>query len=125
VSRSSTLQLVNAALRDERVRRERLTGDLDLPPICLDCVRNAGLCQRCAMHVCPQLAKNRGYLALIGEVHTEQKRRQGRRKKKGVPELTKSPEQQSWLKRRAGARAVARSKRRGYFGLARAIAGIA
>jgi len=66
--------------------------------------------------VLPRLAQNTGWLKLMGEARTEQKERQ-----KPEPKETVQIERIA----RRNARKVARSGRRGYFGLAKAIAGIA
>lgn len=63
----------------------------------------------------PQLAHNGGWLKLIGEARIEQTKRQAPAPKERV-ELARIS--------RRNARKVARSQRRGYFGLAKAIMGI-
>lgn len=82
--------------------------------LCPACVRADGLCGRedCRRAVLPQLAKNGGWLRLMGEAHTEQTKRQ-------APE----PAERKQLERiaRRNARKVARSKRGGMFGLLKAI----
>ena len=65
--------------------------------------------------ILPKLAINVGWLKLIDEVHCEQTKRQSRK------ELSVSPEGKAHAARKASARSIARSKRRGYYGLARAI----
>ena len=49
---------------------------LDGPSICVECLRDDGLCRFHARHVLPQLAVNLGWLRLMGEAHVEQKRLQ-------------------------------------------------
>lgn len=73
-----------------------------------------GLCGKdsCRRPILPQLAQNRGWLKLIGEAVVEQTKRQ-------APEPTER-KQLARIARR-NARKVARSQRRGYFGLAKAI----
>lgn len=85
-----------------------------LPDICPDCYRESGLCasEHCRRQVLPQLAKPNALLRLIGDANVEQVKRQ-------APEATDRV-QIARISRR-NARKVARSSRRGYFGLARAI----
>lgn len=98
--------------------------------LCPSCVVADGLCGRddCRRAVLPLIAENRGWLKLIGEARVEQKRRQD------DDELAVSVEQTEHKKRkehtrsvsrakaRKNARAIARSQRRGLFGLHRKIA---
>lgn len=83
-------------------------------PDCASCVRLGGLCGRenCRRQILPQLAQNRGWLKLIDEVHVEQTKRQ-------APEPTEKIAIEK-IKRR-NANKVARSQRRGMYGLLRAI----
>lgn len=87
--------------------------DGELCPACLTAV--GGLCGRddCRRQVLPQLAINGGWLKLIGDARIEQSKRQ-----------RPVPTEKVQLDRiaRRNARKVARSSRRGYFGLAKAIA---
>ena len=84
--------------------------------ICQACVEDNGLChaEHCRRSVLPQLAKP-ALVRLIGDTHTEQKKRQ-----------ISKPEQTAIEKiKRRNARKVARSQRRGMYGLLKAIKGIA
>jgi hypothetical protein len=87
-------------------------------PVCPDCAspRNKGLCSRetCRKAVLPQIAKP-ALVRLIGEVNTEQTKRQ-----KQAPMTPKERAQIAKIGRR-NARRVAKSQRRGIFGLALAI----
>lgn len=65
----------------------------------------------------PALAKNLGWLKLIGEPRTEQTTRQLTRPR----QLPQSDEGKAHQARRKRARAIARSRRKGMFGLLRAI----
>lgn len=83
-------------------------------------MKDRGLCggERCRRAVLPQLAKP-SFVRLMGEPLVEQKRLQRKREK----DAAVSPQQLAW-KARKSATKTARSKRRGYFGLAKAIAGV-
>lgn len=84
-------------------------------PKCL--ARPSGLCEReeCRKAVLPQLAQNVGWLKLMGNAIVEQTKRQ---------KQTLTPAEKAAVAKigRRNARRVARSKRGGYFGLAKAIA---
>lgn len=90
--------------------------------ICPRCIEAGGLCGReaCQRAVLPQLATNRGWLKMIGDVLTEQTERQEltRELKIGQP-TTEEAAAVAKIGRR-NARRVARQKR-GYHGLALAI----
>jgi hypothetical protein len=88
-------------------------------PACPRCAeRPSGLCEReeCRRAVLPQLAKNIGWLKLMGEVRTEQTKRQ---KQKNA--LTPTEKAKVAAIGRRNARKQARSKR-GPYALLRAIA---
>lgn len=89
-------------------------SDADDP--CLECVDDFGLCDsdRCRRAVLPQLAKP-ALLSLIGVSHVEQTKRQT------TKALPVSEEAKAHKARKDSARKIAKSKRRGYFGLAKAI----
>jgi hypothetical protein len=76
------------------------------------------LCHRHERDVLPQLAVNVGWLKLMGEARTEQTKRQ-----RGPKALPISPEGKAHQARQESARKHAKSKRRGYLGLALAIQG--
>jgi hypothetical protein len=84
--------------------------------ICPDCVEDQGLCraERCRRSVLPQPARN-PLVRLLGDVRIEQKKRQI------VEVLPESPEAKAHKARKKSAQTIARSKRRGYFGLLKAI----
>lgn len=88
------------------------------PDCCGNCAepRHLGLCDadRCRKAVLPQPATS-PLLRLMGEVRVEQTKRQTKKA------LTVSPEAKAHQARVKNARSVARSKRRGYFGLLKAI----
>jgi hypothetical protein len=92
--------------------------DAMLDDLCPDCakVHNLGLCHRekCRKAVLPQIAKP-ALVRLIGEVNVEQAKRQ-----KQAPMTPKERAQIAKIGRR-NARRVAKSQRRGIFGLALAI----
>lgn len=104
------------------------SSDLNAP--CPSCVIAQGLCGRddCRRQVLPQPAKNGGWLKLMGEARIEQRKRQT------DAEIPVSVEQQEWKRRkehtrsvarakaRKNARRIARSQRRGLFGLHQQIA---
>ena len=88
----------------------------DAQDVCTRCLSTRGLlCDRCALAVLPQLARNIGWLKLMGEAIVEQKGRQ----RKDAPAPV-SPEHAAHLVRKRAARRP--SPRRGYRGLAAAIA---
>jgi hypothetical protein len=109
---------------------------VDDEPICLNCRRNHGLCRRHERDVLPQPRINKGWLWLMGHARVEQRARQS------VKVLPISPEHADYLERRraskrskvkpskprgrptalTAANKTARSSRRGYYGLAKAIA---
>jgi hypothetical protein len=72
---------------------------------CPRCVASSGLCDRHQVGVLPLLARNVGWLKLMGEARVEQKRRQSRE-----DAATKKAKRRN-----------ARRDERGYLGLARAI----
>lgn len=83
--------------------------------LCVPCLNHDGLCERHAKEVLPQLAQP-GWVRLIGIARVEQTKAQQ------VQEVPVSPQQASWRERRKAARKTAKSKRRGMYGLLRAIA---
>ena len=87
------------------------------PEICTACVDDLGLCsaERCRRAVLPQPATS-PLLRLMGEVRVEQTNRQTKKA------LTVSPEAKAHKARVQSARSIARSKRKGMFGLLRALA---
>ena len=85
--------------------------------ICGDCLTHQGLCARHAVGVLPQLRRNIAWLKLMGNAAVEQKARQTVKPTRHV-----SPEGKAHAQRKATARQTARSKRRGLFGLLRALA---
>ena len=93
-------------------------GVYDASDLCTYClVADGRLCGRddCRRAVLPQLAKNGGWINLMGAAHTEQTKRQA-----PAPAERVAIEK---VKRR-NARKISRSQRRGYFGLAKSICGI-
>jgi hypothetical protein len=82
--------------------------------LCSACVTTRGLCARHESHVLPQLARNIGWLKLMGEAIVEQTRRQTSRA------LAVSPEAQAHADRKQAARR-SRKAGRGHLALARAI----
>ena len=91
--------------------------DRQLGDHCPDCIRHQGLCVRHTFGVLPQLRRNIAWLKLIGNAAVEQKARQTVKPTRHV-----SPEGKAHAQRKATARQTARSKRRGMFGLLRALA---
>lgn len=98
--------------------------------MCADCVTSKGLCGRdhCRRQVLPLLKRPTGLLRLMGEALVEQKGRQAsvdlavsieqaehRQRKERTRSIARA-------KARKNARAIARSQRRGLFGLHRQIA---
>jgi hypothetical protein len=84
--------------------------------VCPSCVRAGGLCDRHHVGVLPLLARNIGWLKLMGEARTEQTKRQRKAK-----ELPISAEGRAHALRVLSAKKHARSKRRGMHGLMLAI----
>jgi len=84
--------------------------------ICGDCLTHQGLCARHAVGVLPQLRRNIAWLKLIGNAAVEQTARQA-----AIPTPPVSAAGAAYAKRKATARQTAKSRRRGYFGLARAL----
>ena len=91
---------------------------LALPDICLDCVDDLGLCRKdgCRKSVLPQLAKP-SLVKYQGETRTEQTKRQTKIDRS----LPVSPEAKAHKARVKSARSIARSKRRGLYGLLKTI----
>lgn len=73
--------------------------------VCADCTRQSGLCSRHHVGILPLLARNVGWLKMMGEPRVEQKRRQSRE-----DTATKKAKRRN-----------ARKERRGYLGLLCAI----
>jgi hypothetical protein len=92
----------------------RAVGSSDVE-LCPACVLHQGLCERHKSHVLPQLAKNIGWLKLMGEALIEQKRRQSARA------LAVSPEAQAHAARKQ-ASTRARKAGRGHLAIACAVA---
>lgn len=77
--------------------------------VCADCLSTTGkLCSRCAPSVLPQLARNIGWLKLMGEAHAEQTRLQDEDADRAAIEKAKR-------------RAARKAMRSGYRGLALSI----
>ena len=93
-----------------------LTSPAFVLDICPKCRDQSGLCtaERCRREVLPQLAKP-ALVRLIGDSLVEQKKRQVEH---ALPECDAH---KAWKLRRQRAQEIARSKRRGAFGLAKAI----
>ena len=85
--------------------------------ICTDCMTHQGLCPAHEREILPQLRRNIAWLKLMGNAAVEQKARQ---RAPIAPPV--SPEGKAHAQRKATARQTARSKRRGMFGLLRALA---
>lgn len=85
--------------------------------ICGDCLTHQGLCARHAVGVLPQLRRNIAWLKLIGNAAVEQTARQ---EAPSTPPVSAAGA--AHAKRKATARQTARSKRRGIYGLLKAIA---
>jgi hypothetical protein len=85
--------------------------------VCLDCTAQQGLCARHERDVLPQLARNIGWLKMMGEARTEQRGRQ-----RAAAPASVSPAGAAHKLRQASARATARIRRRGMYGLLAALA---
>lgn len=84
--------------------------------LCTDCLTHQGLCTRHEREILPQLRRNIAWLKLIGNAAVEQTARQA-----AIPTPPVSEAGKAHAQRKAAARQTAKSRRRGMYGLMRAI----
>lgn len=79
--------------------------ELDAEDVCLPCLEQEGLCQKHTRDVCPQLAKNIGWLKLMGSNHADAR--------KVSKPASVSEQQKGWRERRDAARSASKKRKKG------------